>query len=109
LLHEGREVDGKLFHANEPASERQLEYYRALGKKITPEIERLSYNEMSALIGKAKAAGAIASYDIIDREKPATSSQFATLLQYGIKVTPEIEKMNKAEIKHIIAEALVQL
>jgi hypothetical protein len=31
-----------VFHANDPASERQLEYYRALGKKITPEIQRLT-------------------------------------------------------------------
>lgn len=102
LLDAGREVDGAGFHDSEPASERQLEYYRALGKKITPEVQRLTYNQMSALIDKAKAAGAIPDYDIIDQEKPATPSQFDTLRRYGIEVTPEMEKMNKAEIKNII-------
>jgi hypothetical protein len=102
LLAEGREVDSAVFHANDPASERQLEYYRALRKKITPEIQRLSYNQMGILIEQTKAGGAVANYDIVDREKPATESQFYRLRQWRIDVTPEMEKMNKAEIKKII-------
>lgn len=102
LLKSGRGVDDEIFHEGEPASERQLEYYRALGKKITPDIQQLSYNQMSRLIEKAKEAGAVADYDIVDREKPATESQFSRLRHFGIEVTPEMLRMNKAEIKKII-------
>ena len=54
------------------------------------------------MIEKAKDAGAFADYDVIDREKTATESQFSTLRQFGIEVTPEMARMNKAEIKKII-------